>query len=139
MNDLINDKVLVEAMTWMRTPFHHKGCIKGVGVDCAHFVIGVFLNVGVGPDLKVEDYPPDWHMHNGGERFLDYVRQYCDQVEEPRPGDIAMFKFGRCAAHGSIVVEWPKVIHSFFRQGVVISSADGPELKGRLHSFWRAK
>ena len=134
-----SELILSEAQSWIRTPFHHKAMIKGVGVDCAHFVIGVFHETGLGPDLKVEDYSPDWHLHQGGERFLNYLRQYCDQVEDPQPGDIAMFQFGRCASHAAIVVEWPKVIHAYYGQGVVYTSADDVELKGRLHSFWRAR
>ncbi len=135
------EEILAEAESWILTPFHHRACIKGVGVDCAHFLIGVFSNVGMGgpPGQQVEEYPPDWHFHRSEERFLAYIKKYCREVKSPKPGDIAMFRFGRCASHGAIVVEWPRVIHAYKGQGVVYSDADQAELQGRLHSFWRAK
>ena len=136
---MIREAVLAEARTWLGTPFHHKAMVKGVGVDCAHFLLGVFSAVGVVPRFSVDHYPPDWHFHRGEERFLGILSQYADIVNAPETGDVAMFKFGRCASHGAVVVAWPQVIHSYIGQGVVFTDAEGAELGGRLHSFWRVR
>ena len=133
------EKIIAEAKSWIGTPFHHQAMIKGVGVDCAHFLIGVFSAVGLSPVVQTEDYPPDWHFHRGEERFMGYLDQYAEEVQDPRPGDVAMFKFGKCVSHGAIIIEWPVVIHSYYGQGVVVSDATGNELGGRVHSFWRIK
>lgn len=133
------EMIIEEALTWLNTPFHHKAMLKGVGVDCAHFCKGVFVNLGMVERFDVADYPPDWHLHHGGERLLEYVRAYCDQVPEPQAGDIALFRFGRCESHAAIVLEWPRVIHAYFNQGVVYASANDAELIGRHHSFWRVR
>ena len=133
------NRVVEEAKSWLGTPFHHHAMVKGAGVDCAHFLIGVFSNAKMAPVVQTEDYPPDWHFHRDEERLLGYVKRYADQVEESRPGDIALFKFGRCVSHAAIVLGWPVVIHSYYGQGVVITDATGNELGGRLHSFWRVK
>ena len=132
------ESIISEARSWLGTPFHHRAMVRGAGVDCAHFLIGVYSAVGLAPKVETENYPPDWHFHKDEERFLGYLERYARRVETPAPGDVAMFKFGHCVSHGAIVVAWPTVIHAYFRQGVVIADAErGAELRGRLHSFWR--
>jgi NlpC/P60 family putative phage cell wall peptidase len=135
------DAVLAEARSWLGTPFHHAAMVKGKrgGVDCAHFLIGVYSAVGRIEAFEPERYPPDWHFHRDAERFLGSVQRYAERVEAGAPADVAMFRFGRCASHAAIVLDWPLVIHAYFRQGVVITDATGAELAGRLHSFWRLK
>lgn len=130
------EKAVEEAMTWLNTPYHHQASVKGAGVDCAQLLLSVYHAIGMIPKIDVGNYPHDWHMHNGEELFLGWIQKYGKQVEQPKAGDIALFKYGRCVSHGSIVVEWPTVIHSYFRQGVVLADVNGNELRGRLHSFW---
>ena len=36
------DLIVEETKSWLRTPYHHQGAIKGVGVDCAMILIKVF-------------------------------------------------------------------------------------------------
>ncbi len=135
----MDNKILTEAYTWLRTPFHHKAMVKGVGVDCAHFLLGVFSAVGMVPVFTPEDYPADWHLHQGEERFLAVIKKYANEVQEPQDGDVVMFQFGRCFSHGAIVVEWPKIIHAYFGMGVVFALYTDAELRGRKHSFWRIR
>src|SRR5712691_11675531 len=54
----------------------------------------------------------------------------------PRGGDVAVFKFGRCFAHGVIVVSWPRLIHAWCDAGVVYADADQAPLIGRLARFF---
>ncbi len=132
-------QIAVEAARgWLRTPFHHHGRVKGAGVDCVQLLVAVFDEAGVLPDeARFEGYAWDWHIHRSEEQYLAGLMKYCRQVESPAPGDIAMFKFGRCVSHGAIVIEWPICIHAYFRQGVVeVDAEHGAELAGRLHSFW---
>jgi hypothetical protein len=42
-----------------------------------------------------------------------------------------VFKFGRCFAHGAIVVEWPRLIHAWHNAGVVYAEATQGQLAGR--------
>ena len=43
------------ARTWLGTPYHHQGRVKGAGVDCGGLVIGVarFLMIGFGAESLV--------------------------------------------------------------------------------------
>lgn len=135
---MTRERILAAARAWLGTPFHHAARIKGVGVDCLHFVVAVYQEVGLLPaGIPLEDYPRDWHLHQGEERYLKGVMNHADLTDDPQPGDIALFKFGRCVSHAALVVEWPRVIHSLAPHGVMESDAEhDAELRGRLHSFW---
>lgn len=137
---ITGEQIVKEAETWLNTPFHHRAMIKGVGVDCAHLLIGVFSALGAFQEFRPTDYPNDWHLHRSDERFLGYMAAYATEVDEPKVGDVALFRFGRCVSHGSIVIEWPMVIHAYIGQGVVRANAiESPKLRGRLACFWRMR
>jgi cell wall-associated NlpC family hydrolase len=106
--------VLTEAVSWLRTPFHHRACVKGAGVDCIHFIYASFRETGLVPEIEFEEYPLDWHVHRDEERILKWILKFARPVEPPyKPGDVAMWRFGRCLSHVAIVVEWPTIIHAF--------------------------
>lgn len=132
------DKIVAAARGWLNTPFHHQGRVKGVGVDCLQLLVAVYQEAGLLPaDVDPGNYARDWHMHHDEERYLFGVGQYAKPTETPRPGDVALFKFGRCVSHAAIVIDWPMVIHAYFGQGVVEADAvNGAELSGRLHGFF---
>lgn len=133
--------IVAEAMSWKGTPWHHRARLKGVGVDCAQFLAGVFEALGLVPPLDLGHYPPDWHLHQDRPRFLENLAQHADPIDAPLSGDIAMFKFGRHAAHGSIVIAWPLIIHAYRDERRVVLSdvAASPALSNRLDSFWRVR
>src|SRR5208283_4197991 len=91
--------VVAEAMTWLGTPFHHHQAVKGAGVDCALFLYSVYRGVGLIPEIKIEDYSPQWHLHKDEERYMNWVLQFAARVENAtfKPGDGALFRFGRAA------------------------------------------
>ncbi len=41
-----NLEAVQEALTWLGTPYHHQGRIKGVGVDCGTLICEVYEKVG---------------------------------------------------------------------------------------------
>ena len=134
--------VVDEAHSWLRTPWHHEGRVKGAGVDCAQFLIGVFVNVGLVEDFQTDHYPADWHLNNDEKRFLAYLLQYADPVAEPMPGDVAMFRYARHEAHGSIVVDaaGPTIIHAWRDEGMVtLTDLSTNPLSKRLAGFYRLK
>lgn len=129
--------VVAAARDWLGTPFHHAGRVQGVGVDCLQLLLGVYGGLGLILAVDPGYYPWDWHMHRSEERYLAGVAAHAVRTATPQPGDIALFTFGRCVSHAAIVIDWPRVIHAYFGQGVVETDAEtGAELAGRLHSFW---
>jgi cell wall-associated NlpC family hydrolase len=131
--------VLEEARTWLRTPFHHEGRSKGAGVDCAMLLAEVYERAGQIPRVLPEHYPHDWHLHRDEERFLAWLLKFAHQVEEPLPGDIAIFRIGRTWSHGAIVINWPIVIHAWFETTVEYADASKTPLSGFPVRFYTLK
>ncbi len=136
---MTRDNVLREARSWLGTPYHHQGRVKGAGVDCAMILIEVYHACGLMPNIDPTPYPQDWHFHRNDERYLGWVKDYAEEVETPLPGDVVLFKFARCVSHGGIVLDWPNIIHSYIGQGVVYADATSGPLGKRLAGFWRVK
>lgn len=137
--------VVMEARSWLGTPYAHMGKVKGVAADCGQLLIQVYSRVGAAPEIETGDYPRDWHFHRSEQRYLGFVLDHADPVDlatdSPRPGDIALFRFGRCISHGGIVTEWPRMIHAYAVDGCVVETnvqAAGA-LSKRLVGFWRVK
>ena len=140
--------VVAEAQSWLRTPYHHMGRVKGAGVDCAMLPAEVYAACGLIPRQKVEFYPMDWHLHQTGERYLNSVLAYAHEVESPKPGDLVLWRFGHCLAHGGIVVDWPIIVHALVGVGVVLADGGSPSLayvgrgakarERRFYSLWES-
>ncbi len=133
-------QIITEARSWLGTPYHHQGCVKGVGTDCAFLLIAVYHAVGLIPNIDPRPYPPDWHFHRDEERYLGWTEKYADQVDTPEPGDVALFKFARCISHGAIVMQWPTIIHAVKQYGVIYDDAlINASLRNRVAGFWRVR
>lgn len=118
--------VVDEALTWTGTPYHANADVKGAGVDCGMILVRVFVDLGLrfkNQGLETlgrfplpfdpRPYPSQWHLHNRGEKYKEIVEQLAKEFEgPPRPGDIVLFHYGLCYAHGAIVINWPIVIHA---------------------------
>lgn len=138
--------VVAEALSWLRTPYHHRGRLKGVGVDCAQLPLCVYANVGLLEAFDTGEYPPDWHQHREEERYAGVVLEHALEITaaEVAPGDLILWKFGRAFSHGAIVVSLPTVIHAERRAGcVMLTEIDqDDQLAGRparYFSFWKSR
>lgn len=116
--------IVAEALTFERTPYHDRGLIKGVGVDCACLPFLVYRNVGLIPaDAELPPYSPQWYLHRDEEVYLKWVRRYAKREidrDDLGPGDFAIWKFGRTYSHGAIVIEPPVIIHATLAAGSVV-------------------
>lgn len=112
-------RVVDVAKSWLRTPFHHEACVKGVGVDCAMLLKAVYLEAGQIPEVAPEHYPHDWHLHRSEEKYLPWIERFANRIEgPPQAGDVAIFHIGRTWSHAGIVLEWPLIIHAWFSTSV---------------------
>lgn len=131
------DAVIAETKSWIGTPFHHAGRVKGAGVDCLCILAEVYERAGVVGHIDIPFYVPDWHLHKDAEKYLDGLIQYARPIEgPPQPADIAVFKYGRTFSHGAIVVAWPRLIHAYWKIGVVWGDATLFPLKDREVRFF---
>lgn len=129
-------KVIEEAKNWLDTPYHHYAKIKGVGVDCAMFLVGVYENVGLVEQADIGEYEQEWHLHRNEEKYLERIKQWLKPTDNPLPADICLFKFGRTVSHSAILVNYPLVIHSYYQKGVCYDEIDNGKLANRIHSYW---
>lgn len=121
-------RIVVEALSWLGTPYHLTGRVKQGGVDCATFLYMVYLACGLVPETdEIEQYKADWFHHTTEQRYLIHVVRHASKVAEAvayptlnaLPGNLILAKVaqgGRRAPavwnHGGIVTKWPKVIQA---------------------------
>jgi NlpC/P60 family putative phage cell wall peptidase len=138
MSDLRRAAVVAEARSWIGTPFHHAGRVKGRagGVDCLMLLAEVYQRAGICARVAPPFYVPDWHLHRDAERYVEGLLGHAREIAAPLPGDIALFRFGRTFSHGAIVTLWPRLVHAYWQQGVVPGDATLHPLKDRPVRFF---
>jgi cell wall-associated NlpC family hydrolase len=134
------EKIVQEALSWKGTPYHQCARIKGVGADCGLFIAQVYENAGMLPHIEPGFYTAEHALHSSKEIFKGIVEKYLYPVKNPLPGDIILYKFGLCRSHAALVIDYPKIIHSYIRQGVIIDTDFNSELKNiekGFYSIWK--
>jgi cell wall-associated NlpC family hydrolase len=134
-------RIVEEARSWLCTPFHHEGRVKGIkgGVDCAMLVAEVYERASLVPRIQPEHYPQQWHLHRDQEKFLGWIEKYAYETAAPLPGDVALFHIGRTWSHGGIVVAWPLIIHAWFGTCVEYNDASKEPLAHYEVKFFTLK
>ncbi len=133
----MRNKVIEEAKTWLMTPYHHQGRVKGVGIDCLTLLAEVYERAGVIDHVEPGNYSQQWMLHRSEEKYIKGLMIYCDEIERPGRADIAVWKIGRTYSHGAIVVDWPLIIHAYLPEGfVVYGDASRGELSTRPVRFF---
>lgn len=136
--------VVAAARSWIGTPYQHMGAAKGVGVDCAMLLVKCFCDLGLVEPFDPRPYSRDWFLHQDGERYMSFLLARAHEVAAPQPGDVALFKVGRCFAHGGIVTadKTPlRMVHAYASARAVIEDEPlrNPELNRRplkFFSYW---
>lgn len=82
-----------------------------------HLLCAVFEDVGLVSPIDPGRYPVSWHLHQSEERYMAALDARANRTDHPRPGDIALFRFGRCFSHAAIVVDGSRVVHAYNRHG----------------------
>ncbi len=132
----------VVARSWIGTPFHDEGQVKGTngGCDCATLLKCVFVEAGVIEDFKVPHYSPQFFLHSDQQIYLEIVKRFAREIPETdaRCGDIVLYWIGKCFAHGAIIIApgWPHIVHAHYgsrnvRKGLGTSVHLGVPIKDR--------
>jgi cell wall-associated NlpC family hydrolase len=137
------ERVVAAAQSWLGTPFHHGARLKGPqgGVDCGNLLIAVYLEAGVLREApRYEPPPPNWHLHDGSERYLRLIAAYCRRALRPwQPGDILVFRGRRwpSAGHAGIYIGDGLLVHAVRGAGVQAWPLRSSLLAATLESGWR--
>ena len=80
--------VEIEARTWLGTPFHHQGRLKGVGVDCVGLLVGVAHHFGI----DLQDHQ-NYQRFSGGDQMVKELDKRLIRLEpgQEEPGDYLVF------------------------------------------------
>ncbi len=113
--------IVREARSWVRTPYHPQGDIKGIGVDCGMLLVRVFVDTGLCEPFDPRPYADDWYLHRSEERYLGFIFDRTKEVAAPLPGDVMVFRYGRCYAHGGVMTDaGPLTIVHAFQPALVV-------------------
>lgn len=130
-------EVVAEAKRWIGTPYHHHGRVIGAGVDCVQILCAVYETCGVIGPTDPGFYATDWHLHHSDELYLQGLLQASAiETEDPLPGDVVMFRFGRTWSHGGILVDDETVVHAYLHRGVIVTRLNEEPLAGRKPRFF---
>ncbi len=142
-------QIINEARTWLGTPFHHQGRVKGVGVDCIGLIIGVGRAVGTLPEtFDATGYGREPHNHSLPKGMVKHLTIKCSVIEDvegcgcgkkhkyaeldrARHGDILLFRFLREPQH----------VGFYTRDNTIIHAYDGSEkcVEHRLDDKWKKR
>lgn len=103
---LIGDAIAAEAETWIDTPFHWQGRIKGKGCDCKGLVAGVAAACGRPEAESVEALAGDYNDRKpvDAKRLKAGLARLFDQVavDQRQAGDVLLIRLGSKAQHLAI-------------------------------------
>jgi len=110
------EKFADEAIKWanMKVPYRHRGTTTR-GCDCTGLIIGIAQSLGKLQSYKLRRYKFDWNMHSGAcDIITTELSNVADCVPKSsmQPGDILVFKFGKCNAHAGIFIGNRIFVHS---------------------------
>jgi len=84
-------QVIEQARTWLGTPYHHQGRIKGIGVDCIGFIIGALMEVGIS-NLDRQEFQEYGRCPPRGKGMLKYFDELTISVGyNYKPADLLVF------------------------------------------------
>lgn len=142
LRDLIDhakrNELIATAREYLGTKYHVGGMVKGVGVDCASFLLCVLRDCGLIEDEELGVFSGDWWCHTSEEKYMLRVLRHAYKILEGvswstlqvSPGNIALAKAvgSKVYNHGGIVINWPTVIHA--------GSYRVEEIDASIHQLW---
>lgn len=135
------EAICTEALTWLGTPWRHRACMRGVGVDCVRLAEGVCKALGL-LDSAYEPsmYSPEWNLHRNEELLQEALQAQGCIIIPPMtrlPGDLVCFQFGRVVSHTGFVLPDDRVIHAAQDYGRVVVHGLRGEWLTRLRTCYR--
>lgn len=110
-----NDFV-AQARTWLGSPYHHQGRLKGVGVDCIGLLVGVASELG----LDVRNVPTNYSRSPDSDRLFREIATsgHLEETSDPKPGDVVFMKVYGQPTHFGLLTD-AGFIHADATFGVV--------------------
>jgi NlpC/P60 family putative phage cell wall peptidase len=129
------ESVVVEARSWVGTPYHDHAALKGVGCDCLGLMVGLYRNL-IGPlPIEIPPYRGDWADAQTGDLLIEAGRKLFTtrkSSDSYQAADILVFRLrpDLAAKHLALVSGPDTMIHAYERAGVV---------EATLAPWWRRR
>ena len=128
------------ARSYLGTPFHHQGRLKGIGLDC------VGLLIRVGHDLGLTEFDHTGYPRQPiEERLYERFREELDEINswEALPGDIVLFRILKHPQHLAILGDYHggglSLIHAYSPVGKVTEAHFSASWGSRAFAYFRYK
>lgn len=130
-------QVVVVARSWIGTPFHHQGRVRGVGCDC------VGLLIGIAHELALSAFDTTCYARRPDGRML---KDACDREMTPIArgeiaiGDVGLFALTGDPQHLAIFGDYPgglSIIHAHAPNRRVVENRFDEMWAGRLVAAYR--
>lgn len=128
-----------EVMTWVGTPFHHRGRLKHVGVDCVGLVIGSLKEFGI--TVRDMSIYPRFPIHGIFESNVNAETEEIHFQSDILPGDLLTFVWRKEPQHVAVVVSTNpiRIVHAYETvKRCVVNDLDAA-WRTRIHSARRLK
>lgn len=99
LSDVMRDKIVAEARTWIGVPWKHQGRTR-IGIDCVGLLVVVLHK------LKLTDYDfQAYGRRSQGREFLYHFERRAERkpLNSEQPGDILLFRDKQFPCHAAIV------------------------------------
>jgi NlpC/P60 family putative phage cell wall peptidase len=134
--------IVVEARSWIGTPFIHQAAAKGAGCDCAGLIRGVGAATGA-----VEVPPAEWKRwaaygrQPNPPRMRECLETFLTEIKDPGEGDICWLQWREgIPMHLAFLASMDgrqTLIHALSDIGRVVEHGFTNEWPDRVHSWWR--
>lgn len=128
MSDLV-----MEARSWIGTPYVHQSAVKGAGCDCLGLIRGIWRTRSPTEPEAIPAYSADWAEPQGQEVLWQAALRHLRDVSNRAmaPEDILLFRMrdGSVAKHLGLLArtgDAPSFIHAYAGHGVVESPLSAP-------------
>lgn len=88
------DRIVIEARSWISTPYVHQASVKGAGTDCLGLLRGIWRAVMGAEPMQVPPYTADWDEATAGE-VLTVAAERClrrKPLADAAVGDVLLFR-----------------------------------------------
>jgi cell wall-associated NlpC family hydrolase len=133
VKEIKRSSVVIEALDWLDTPWHHHQCCKGFGVDCVQLLYGIGRSVGFIPsDYVIENYEPLAR----GSFLVRHLDKWLNEAEQIKPGSVLLFHVGGLLTHVGIAIDEYEYIHASHVDGRVVISPIGDFQRSNLRKIY---
>jgi NlpC/P60 family putative phage cell wall peptidase len=126
-------QIIAEARAWLKTPFHHQASVKGVGCDCGGLVRGVADALGINTD----GVPSNYAREPANGMLQQILNKYLYETNDPRPGDVVLFRLLKEPQHLGILTAKDYVIHAYQPTGYVTEHRLDDKWSRRIVAYYR--